>query len=247
MKHTNILLIGLMIISVMIISSCEREQSTSTDRPQFESINSPEAKAYLHNATIKSILSIQTRADNDEDTDLPEDYIALTCEVLEAQASELGFEVSLTDEDVENINDYVDDFNLRISNSLRGTILYYISLMPFESSIKDTIYDLSIEDIKNGTHSTLDYMNNLLLENQQSSDSDLAQFCYIGNASFELWESLATRGRIDGRGWLSTFADIAGSFLGAGYFGIAISAVFSLNMNYGDCMSLEDAMDTNCD
>lgn len=126
MKHTNILLIGLMIISVMIISSCEREQSSSTDRPQFESINSPEAKAYLHNATIKSILSIQTRADNDEYTDLPEDYIALTCEVLEAQASELGFEVSLTDENVENIHDYVDDFNLRISNSLRGTILYYI-------------------------------------------------------------------------------------------------------------------------
>lgn len=84
----------------------------------------------MHNATIKSVLSIQTRTENEETSDLPEDYIALTCEVLESQARDLGFDVSLTDEDVDNINYYVDDFNARISNSVNETIQHYISLMP---------------------------------------------------------------------------------------------------------------------
>lgn len=90
-------------------------------------------------------------------------------------------------------------------------------------------------------------MNNLLLDEEFSSDPDLTQFCLIGNASFELWEDLATRASIDRRGWLSTFADIAGSFFGGGLFSVAVSTIFSLNMSYGECMSLEDSMDTNCD
>lgn len=247
MKLTIHLLITLTVITAMSISSCKEEHNSSIASPQFKSINSPEAKAYLHNATIKSVLSIQTRTENEETSDLPEDYIALTCEVIESQARDLGFDVSLTDEDVDNINYYVDDFNARISNSVNETIQHYISLMPFDSSIKNAIYDLSISDINNGTHSTLDYMNNLLLDEEFSSDPDLTQFCLIGNASFELWEDLATRASIDRRGWLSTFADIAGSFFGGGLFSVAVSTIFSLNMSYGECMSLEDSMDTNCD
>ncbi len=247
MKRTLLLLTNFMAITAMCVSGCDEKQTPSIASQQFKSINSPETKAYLHNATIKSVLAVQTRTDSDDDTVLPDDYIALTCEVLEAQARELGFDVSLTDEDVEHINNYVDDFNSRISNSVSETIWHYTSLMPFESSIKNAIYDLSINDIENGTHTTLDYVNNLLLDEEFSSDADLAQFCHIGNASFELWEELATRATIDRRGWLSTFADIAGSFFGAGLFSVAVSTIFSLNMSYGDCMSLEEAMDTNCD
>lgn len=82
---------------------------------------------------------------------------------------------------------------------------------------------------------------------QFNSLSDPKAVAFFHNATIEAY--LETRGRIDSRGWFGTFADAAGSLICAGcgvWPGIVVSAIFSLNANYGE-PNFDDCMDTNCD
>ena len=158
---------------------------------------------------------------------------------------------NMIDEDIEIIAEYSRDFSARIKDSVLDALTYYINILPFDSETKTELLRLSILDIQNGTNMALEYMNkqNALKTRSILYSNEWKTFCAVGNASALFWKSLETRGRIDSRGWFGTFADAAGSLICAGcgvWPGIVVSAIFSLNANYGE-PNFDDCMDTNCD
>ena len=175
----------------------------------------------------------------------------LICQIVSGLLLQYGSQISPTDEDIEIIAEYSRDFSARIKDSVLDALTYYINILPFDSETKTELLRLSILDIQNGTNMALEYMNkqNALKTRSILYSNEWKTFCAVGNASALFWKSLETRGRIDSRGWFGTFADAAGSLICAGcgvWPGIVVSAIFSLNANYGE-PNFDDCMDTNCD
>lgn len=230
--------------------SCSNVSDTD-EKPQTPSINDPETMAYLHNAALSRIVSPQTKS-GDTSINAIDGLIPYVCNIVLEEAASIGINETISDEELSYIENMSTDQIAHFSLTNEELAQYYIELFPFSDDIKDRLYELSMYDLEMGTTTYLDYMNSLNNTGTKSTSDDMnaiAQFCAIGNASNRFWLSHETKGLKDmsARDWLATGADIAGSFLAAGIIGVIISTVFSLNMGFADVMSLEDAMNTNCD
>ncbi|MDD7088101.1 MAG: hypothetical protein PUI54_00875 [Bacteroidales bacterium] len=248
MKKIFICALSLLTAALFFVS-CTEDSTLycETTKPQFNSLSDPKAIAFFHNATIEAYLETITRSDDIS----PNDDVKLICQIVSGLLLQYGFQISPTDEDIEIITEYSRDFSARIKDSVLDALTYYINILPFDSETKTELLRLSILDIQNGTNMALEYMNkqNALKTRSIHYSNEWETFCAVGNASALFWKSLETRGRIDSRGWFGTFADAAGSLICAGCGvlpGIVVSAIFSLNANYGE-PNFDDCMDTNCD
>lgn len=240
------LLSSLFLISFSVISCTNVSYYEPSERNI--SIDDPEIMAYLHNASLSRFFSGRTKAG-----DLPsnQEVVSRVCEIVLDEADKIGLHETISADEIEFIDKASSSQIAQFSGSVDSLVEYYISLFPFSEEIKCTLYELSMNDILTGSTTFLEYMNGLNTGTKVSNKDAayIAQFCAIGNASKQFWQQQETKGWRDmtSRDWLATGADIAGSFLAGGIIGVIISTVFSLNMGFADVMSLEDAMNTNCD
>lgn len=253
-KVINSIKLGIAVLAMILMAllhlSCSR-YSESEGELRNPSLDNPETIAYLHNTTLNRILSPQTKSGVDTVCDSTNIIPYVSSIVLE-EAANIGIIETISEEEILHIKRMSEGQIAHFSLPIEDLAKYYINIFPFSDDIKDKLYELSMYDLEMGATTYLDYMNSLInveTKSNLNNMNSIVQFCAIGNASKEFWQSHETKGikDVSAREWLATGADIAGSFLGAGIIGVIVSTVFSLNMAHGDIMPLEDAMDTNCD
>lgn len=240
MKKFYLVLAVLLAAFSIIFPGCTKQEDVlAHDEDQFYSLDAPETIAYLHNAVLSSYFNRTTKSST-ELIETPSYYVPVFGEILTEEAEKIGLSISIKQNEIDEIINMCTIMETIQNNSEIDAFSYLLGFSPLPTDVQTKLVELAAIDMKNGTEHALEYMK-LYSEETKSTIPIANYFSSVGYASKDFWQTkYATKA--DVREAFSYLADAAASFLG-----ILGSTAASYTASHAKVMSLDDAMDTNCD